>query len=170
VMQDDSIHWNGEPIAVVLADTQEQADHAASLVHATDDADPTRSFEEARATAACPRSSWASRPSCGSETPRRSSPPPATRSTFRFSTPRQHHNAIEPHAVTVAWEGDDLRVHDASQAVSGSAWTIARCFGIEEHQVHVSSPYVGGGFGGKMLWSHHLLAAAAARLPDVRCG
>ena len=37
------------------------------------------------------------------------------------------------------------------------AWTLAQVFGIEEEQVHVTSPYVGGGFGGKTLWSHHLL-------------
>ncbi len=39
VMQDDRIHWNGQPIAVVLADTQEQADHAASLISATYETD-----------------------------------------------------------------------------------------------------------------------------------
>ena len=37
-------------------------------------------------------------------------------------------------------------------------------FDIDESQVHVTSPFVGGGFGGKCLWSHHVLAAAAARL------
>jgi xanthine dehydrogenase YagR molybdenum-binding subunit len=44
------------------------------------------------------------------------------------------------------------------------AWTFAQVFGIEEDQVHVTSPFVGGGFGGKTVWSHHLLAAAAAKL------
>src|SRR5579875_3622605 len=48
VMQDDSIHWNGEPIAVVLAETQEQADHAATLIEVAYDASPPRTFAEAR--------------------------------------------------------------------------------------------------------------------------
>jgi len=81
-----------------------------------------------------------------------------------YTTPRHNHNAIELHACTVAWEGDKLRVHDASQLVSHTAWSLAQVFGVEEEQVHVTSPFVGGGFGGKCLWWHQILAAAAARL------
>ncbi len=81
-----------------------------------------------------------------------------------YRTPRHNHNAIEPHAVTLAWDGDDLIVHDASQGVKLHAWTFAQVFGIDENQVHLTSPYVGGGFGGKTLWSHHVLGAAASKL------
>ena len=49
VMQDDSIHWNGEPVAIVLAETQEQADYAASLIEVAYESSPPRTFEEARA-------------------------------------------------------------------------------------------------------------------------
>jgi xanthine dehydrogenase YagR molybdenum-binding subunit len=80
-----------------------------------------------------------------------------------YRTPRHNHNPIELHAVTVAWDDDELMIHDASQAVVQTAWTIAQVFGIEERQVHVTSPYVGGGFGSKTLWHHHILAAAAAK-------
>ena len=69
-----------------------------------------------------------------------------------YTTPRHNHNAIELHAATVAWEGDTLTVHDATQAVNATAWTLAQVFGIEESQVRVLSPFVGGGFGGKILW------------------
>src|ERR1700722_15468221 len=48
IMQDDSIHWNGEPVAVVLAETQEQADHAASLIEVVYESSTPRTFEEAR--------------------------------------------------------------------------------------------------------------------------
>ena len=63
VMQDDRIHWNGQPIAVVLAETQEQADHAKSLIRATYEAEPaTTSFAEAKAQGHRARPcSWASR-------------------------------------------------------------------------------------------------------------
>ena len=81
-----------------------------------------------------------------------------------YRTPRYNHNAIEPHAVTVAWHGGELHVHDASQGVTHVAWSLAQAFGVEEKQVRVTSPFVGGGFGGKTLWQHHLLAAAAAKL------
>jgi xanthine dehydrogenase YagR molybdenum-binding subunit len=81
-----------------------------------------------------------------------------------YRTPRHNHNPIELHAVTVAWHGDDLVVHDGSQAVAHTAWSLAQMFGIDEKQVHVTSPYVGGGFGSKTLWSHQVLAAAASKL------
>lgn len=164
IMQDDSVHWNGEAIAVVLADTQERADHAASLVHATYESLPPRTLDAAKAQTSVP-DNLVGAPTelhVGDAEAELAAAPYSIDS--RFSTPRHSHNAIELHAVTVAWDGDELRVHDSTQAVSGAAWTIAQCFGLEEEQVHVSSPYVGGGFGGKTLWSHHVLAAAAARL------
>ncbi|MFP3599737.1 molybdopterin cofactor-binding domain-containing protein, partial [Chryseobacterium sp. SIMBA_029] len=72
--------------------------------------------------------------------------------------------AIELHAATLAWEGNTLRIHDTVQAVAHEAWSIAQAFGIDEKDVHVTSPYVGGGFGSKTLWQHQVLAAAAAKL------
>ena len=56
VMQDDSIHWNGEPVAIVLAETQEQADHAASLIRVAYESSTPRTFEEARANSRTPDS------------------------------------------------------------------------------------------------------------------
>lgn len=59
VMQDDRIHWNGQPIALVLAETQEQADHAVSLIRVSHESEsPLTSFAEARARATPQRSSW----------------------------------------------------------------------------------------------------------------
>ena len=81
-----------------------------------------------------------------------------------YTTPRHHHAPIELHACTLAWEGDTLRIHDASQAVAHEAWTIAQVFGLKENQVRLTSPFVGGGFGSKLLWQHQILAAAAAKL------
>jgi xanthine dehydrogenase YagR molybdenum-binding subunit len=164
VMQDDSIHWNGEPVALVLAETQEQADHAASLIKAAYESSTPRTFEEARAYARAP-DSLVGQPvqvAVGDAEAALAAAPHSIDLTYR--TPRHNHNAIEPHAVTLAWEDDDLIVHDASQGVKLHAWTFAQVFEIDESQVHLTSPYVGGGFGGKTLWSHHLLGAAASKL------
>ncbi|MBP2337393.1 xanthine dehydrogenase YagR molybdenum-binding subunit [Saccharothrix coeruleofusca] len=165
IMQDDRIRWNGQPIAVVLAETQEQADYAASLVRATCEAEAaTTSFAQAKAN--------------GTETAMLGGQPvhieigdaeaalatAAVSVDATFHTPYQNHNAIEPHAVTVAWHGDELEVHDASQSVAHNAWSLATMLGIDEHQVHVTSPYVGGAFGGKFMGTHQVLAAAASRL------
>ena len=166
IMQDDSIHWNGEPIAVVLADTQEQADHAASLLRVSYDSQAPQTLDQAKADTEVP-GNLAGEPAeleIGDAEAALAAAPYAV--DQRYTTPRHSHNAIELHAVTLAWDGDDLYLHDASQSVTGTAWTIAQCFGIDETQVHVTSPYVGGGFGGKTLWSHHILAAAAARLAE----
>ena len=166
VMQDDSIHWNGEPVAVVLAATQEQADHAASLIEIAYESSTPRTFGQARAHPRTP-DSLVGQPVevlVGDAEAALTDAPHSIERTYR--TPRHNHNAIEPHAVTLAWDGEDLIVHDASQGVKLHAWTLAQVFGIEEDQVHLTSPYVGGGFGGKTLWSHHLLGAAASKLAE----
>ena len=164
VMQDDSIHWNGEPVAIVLAETQEQADYAASLIRVAYESSAPRTFEQARAHPRTPDSlvGQAVEVLVGDAEAALIDAPHSVDLTYR--TPRHNHNAIEPHAVTLAWDGDELIVHDASQGVKGHAWTFAQVFGIEEDQVHVTSPYVGGGFGGKTLWSHHLVGAAASKV------
>jgi xanthine dehydrogenase YagR molybdenum-binding subunit len=164
VMQDDSIHWNGEPVAVVLAETQEQADHAASLVEVAYESSTPRTFQQARAHPRTP-ASLVGQPVEVLVGDAETALADARHSVdLTYRTPRHNHNAIEPHAVTLGWDGDDLIVHDASQGVKLHAWTLAQVFGIDEGQVHVTSPYVGGGFGGKTLWSHHVLGAAAAKL------
>ena len=164
IMQDDQIHWNGQPIAVVLAETQEQADHAKSLVRATYETEKAATvFEEAKKN---------TQPGVFQGQPLLLEIADAEKALeaapFKvdavYRTPRHNHNAIELHAATLGWKGDDLIVHDASQCVTHVAWSLAQVFGIEEQQVHVTSPYVGGGFGGKTLWQHHILAAAASKL------
>ena len=165
IMQDDRVHWNGQPVTVVLAETQEQADHAKSLIRVTYEAEAAvTSFAQAKAAGL-------HRAEFGGEALKHevkdaevalATAPYKVDETYQ--TPRHNHNAIELHAVTVAWQGGELHVHDASQCVSHVAWSLAQAFGIEETQVHVTSPFVGGGFGGKTLWQHHMLAAAAARL------
>ncbi len=164
VMQDAEIHWNGQPIAVVLAETQEQADHAASLIVATYERAPARTaFEAAKADTAS--GSFGGEPlllEIGDAEAALAAAPHKIDATY--TTPRHNHNAIELHAATLTWQGDDLIIHDATQAVSHTAWSLAQVFGIREAQVRVTSPYVGGGFGGKTLWQHQILAAAAARL------
>ena len=165
VMQDDRVHWNGQPIALVLADTQEQADHAASLIKATLEAQhAVTSLWEAKANGLKP-ASFMGEPlkiEVGNAEAALAASPHTVDAIYR--TPRHNHNAIEPHAATVAWNGDQLIIKDTIQAVAHMAWSMGQIFGISETQVHVTSPFVGGGFGGKTLWQHQVLAAAASKL------
>lgn len=163
-MQDDQIHWNGQPIALVLAETQEQADYAKSLIHATYETEASVTvFEKAKAESE--PGVFQGEPlllEIGDAEAALAASPHKVDIVYR--TPRHSHNPIELHAATIAWDGDNLIVHDASQCVTHTAWSLAQIFDIEEEQVHVTSPYVGGGFGGKTLWQHQVLAAAASRL------
>jgi xanthine dehydrogenase YagR molybdenum-binding subunit len=164
-MQDDSIHWNGEAVAVVLAETQEQADHAKSLIRVNYHAEQAMvKFDDAKTHAHLPASVLGEPPrlEVGDAEASLAAAPYKVDLTYR--TPHHNHNAIELHAATLFWNEGKLFIHDASQAVVQTAWTLAEVFGLKEEQVHVSSPYVGGGFGGKTLWHHQVLAAAAAKL------
>jgi xanthine dehydrogenase YagR molybdenum-binding subunit len=164
-MQDDRVHWNGEPIALVLAETQEEADHATSLIRATYEPEPAVTSVAAAKAHGLETGSFNGEKQhleTGDAEAALAAAPHRVDVTYR--TPRHNHNAIEPHAVTLAWKGEELTVHDASQAVSHVAASLAEVFDIEPELVHVTSPYVGGGFGGKTMWSHHTLAAAAAKL------
>ena len=165
IMQDDRIYWNGQPIAIVLAETQEEADYAASLIRATYEAEPaTTAFAAAKAQG-LETGVFFGEPlklEIGKAEAALAAAPYKVDATY--STPQHNHNAIEPHAATLAWDGDDLILHDCSQGVDHVAWSLAQIFGIKEQQVHVTAPFVGGGFGSKNLWQHQILAAAAARL------
>ncbi|MFJ9034217.1 xanthine dehydrogenase family protein molybdopterin-binding subunit [Streptomyces sp. NPDC102274] len=165
VMQDDLVHWNGQPVALVLAETQEQADHAASLVEVGYEVgQATTTLAQATANGTEPGEVFGMplHVEIGDAEAALVAAPTSVDVTYR--TPYQNHAAIEPHAATLEWRGGQLWVHDASQSVTHSAWSLAQVFGIDEQHVHVTSPFVGGGFGGKLLWRHQVLGAAAAKL------
>jgi xanthine dehydrogenase YagR molybdenum-binding subunit len=165
VMQSAAIHWNGEPVACVVAETQEQADDAAALVRVTYAAEPARtSFADAKFKAKALDNILGEPSKIAIGDAERT----LSQSRFRvdqvYSTPRYNHAAIELHAVTVAWENGDLIVHDATQMLHLTRSTLAAIFGLKEDKVRVLSPFVGGGFGNKSVWNHHVLAAAAAKM------
>jgi xanthine dehydrogenase YagR molybdenum-binding subunit len=164
IMQDDQIHWNGQPVAVVLAKTQEQADYAKLLIRVAYETERAVTiFKDAKADSE--QGVFQGEPlllEIGDAEASLAAAPHKVDIVYR--TPRHSHNCIELHAATVGWDGDDLIVHDASQCVTHTAWTLAEVFGIEEERVHVTAPFVGGAFGSKSLWQHQILAAAASKL------
>jgi len=165
IMQDENIHWNGQPVALVLAETQEQADHARSLIRVTYEAAPSiTAFDKARQGGTEPGMFMGQPLKLVINDAEAALAAAPVKVDALYRTPRHNHNAIEPHAATVAWQGDELVVHDASQAVAHTAWSLSHVFGLAEKQVHVTSPFVGGGFGSKTLWQHQVLGAAAAKL------
>ncbi|MYN06371.1 aldehyde oxidoreductase molybdenum-binding subunit PaoC [Pseudoduganella aquatica] len=82
----------------------------------------------------------------------------------QYTTPDQSHAMMEPHASMAAWKGDRLTVWTANQMVDWGRGDIAKTLGIPKDKVRVVSPYIGGGFGGKLfVRSEALLAALGAR-------
>lgn len=165
VMQDATIRWNGQVVAVVLADTQEEADHAASLIAITYQRASARTrFEDGKAGARTPPSILIEKNPVTIGDAEAALAGAAHQVDAVYRTPWQNHNPIEPNAATVQWNGDRLLVHDATQMIHATAGSLAKIFGLKEDQVRVLSPFVGDGFGSKGLWDHQILAIAAARL------
>jgi len=86
-----------------------------------------------------------------------------------YTTPDHAHAMMEPHATIAAWEGDKLTVWTANQMINWGAVDLAKTLGIPKQTVRMISPYIGGGFGGKLFLRADVLLAAlgakAARRP-----
>jgi xanthine dehydrogenase YagR molybdenum-binding subunit len=81
-----------------------------------------------------------------------------------YTTPDHAHAMMEPHASIAAWNGDKLTLWTANQMIDWSAGEMAKTLGIAKEKVRLMSPFIGGGFGGKLwLRADALLAALGAR-------
>jgi len=164
LLQDDRIHYNNQPIALVVADTLEHAQDAARAVQvAYAPALAELDFAKAKAAAHAPGKV---REPADSE--RGDFTAGWNRATHRidavYTTPVETHNPMEPHATIASWDGEQLTVYDSTQYITGVKTTVAKRLGLEPGRVRVICPFVGGGFGCKgSTWSHVLLAAMATR-------
>jgi xanthine dehydrogenase YagR molybdenum-binding subunit len=164
LLQDDRVRYNGQPIALVIADTLEHATDAAHRVRATyDTAKPVTDMREtSRVTYAPPSNGRKPDSSTGDVTTGLAQAEVRVEQTY--ATPIENHNPMEPHATIAVWEGDKLTVYDATQYVVGDRDTVAKTLGVSPDNVRLVSYFIGGGFGCKgSVWSHVPLAAMAAR-------
>ena len=161
----DQVHWNGQPVAVVVAETPETARYAASLVRPTYEQYPAAVDFAAEAPNAVPDKGiplLAGPADKGNAVAALAVAPFSV--DLEFSTPQYNHNALEPHATTAVWNGDQLTLHEGSQNISSLQAHLAQRFGVPEQAIRVLSPFVGGGFGAKTRpWAGTLLAVLAAR-------
>ena len=82
-----------------------------------------------------------------------------------YETASQYHNAMEPHAIVAAWDGDTLSIDTPSQGLVMAQGRLAGLFGISPDKIHIRSPFLGGGFGSKGLISGpQILGIMAARV------
>lgn len=162
LLQDDRVQYNRQPIAVVVADTLDQAGDAAAHVQVVYAEEPaTLNFEAALPAAHAPQQ--ANQEPTDSDRGTQPLSPFASVEAV-YTTPMEHHNPMEPHATLAKWQGDELTLYDATQYISGCQTTVAKTLGIPKESVRIVCPFVGGGFGCKgSVWSHVVLAAMAAR-------
>jgi xanthine dehydrogenase YagR molybdenum-binding subunit len=169
VLQDDRVSHQGQPIALVVADTVEHANHAASLMR-IDYAPESAITDVGGVTPAMPSQEQTDQgtqrpPDTGRGDAEGALTAAEVKVDQTYVIPRENHNPIEMHATIAAWEGDQLTLWDKTQWVHNTADEIAAVFGIPAQNVRVISPFVGGAFGsGLRTWPHVTLAALGARV------
>lgn len=151
-----------QAIAVVVAETFEQARAAASLINVDYQREQgTYSLAKQKPAVTTPPEDTPDKTAGDFDTAFAASP---VQHDATYTTPDQSHMAMEPHASLAVWEGDKLVLRTSNQMIAWCRSELAKTLNIPEEKVRVISPYIGGGFGGKLfLRSDAVLAALAAR-------
>ena len=167
VLQNDGVRYAGQPIAVVIADTLEAANEGVSLLRARyDTQSPRVGLDQSDPFVPPVVGPGAPTQACKGDVVRGLNEAPH-RIEAVYETPPQYHNAMEPHAVVATWSGDKLHVDTPSQGMAISQGRIAEVFGIPPENIHIRSPFLGGGFGSKGLLSSPVaLGILAARMVE----
>jgi xanthine dehydrogenase YagR molybdenum-binding subunit len=163
-LQDAEVRYHGQVIGLVVAETYEQARDASGLVAVTYAAQPpAASFADgiAHATSGGSPTNVLAPGVASIDDALAAS---AVTVSATYTTPPQHHSAMEPHATVASWTGDFLTINTVSQGVLLVVSRLATTLGVDASKIHVVNPYVGGGFGNKWgNWAQAPLTAAAAR-------
>lgn len=169
VLQDDRVLFYGQPVAVVVAETLDQAERAAMALTVRYSAGPSPVIDgrDARALPITPDAG---------KRPGRSSADRSRGDAFsaletapvkvdaEYDMARETHTPMEPHATVAAWDGERLTLWSKSQFVVNEQAEIAAIFGIAPAMVQVICPFIGGAFGTSLrTWPHVTLAALASK-------
>jgi xanthine dehydrogenase YagR molybdenum-binding subunit len=153
-----------QAVAVVVAETFEQARDAATMIR----------VDYARTKGRFDLMEQKDAPLVGGSSGEGSGAPPIDRTgkfeeafaaapvkvDVTYTTPDESHMMMEPHATIAAWEGDSLRLWTSNQMIAWGKGDVARTLGIPADNVRLDSPYVGGGFGGKLFVRADAIMAA----------
>ena len=161
-LHDDKILYSGQPVALVVAQEFEIARYAASLVRVEyERADHVTDLREVRDEAYAPKRKPAG--------PRGNADKAFAKAAVKFegeySSPIEHHNPMEMQASTAIWESDGkITVNDKTQGAQNSRNYIVNVFGLDEEDVRVLAPYVGGAFGNGLRPQYQVFLAVMAAL------
>ena len=166
-LQDDVVHYAGQPVALVVADSLERAAYAASLVRVEYASAPiTATIDQGRERAYEPERLFggllAARNARGDSAAALASA--SVRVDAAFHMEANHHNPIEAPATIAYWDRDRLTLIDSTMGVRATQLTVAQLLGLPLASVRALAGFIGGSFGMKaMVWPHVTLTAMAAR-------
>jgi xanthine dehydrogenase YagR molybdenum-binding subunit len=168
-LQDDKIHYAGQPIALVVAATRDQATYAGTLIRVEyETARPVvfgpQMVEEAVDP---PQFLWPVASSVGDA--EKGMAAGVIKIEQTYTTSDRHHNQMEPHVTTAVWDADGtLTLYETTQHIFGAKELVSIVLGIPLAKINVICHFLGGGFGGKAyVWPHTLMAALAAKVLDL---
>jgi xanthine dehydrogenase YagR molybdenum-binding subunit len=162
-LEDARILHAGQCVAMVVAETLEQARHAASLIHVEYEPAPFAvAMEDARQTTYQPKQTLGEELQVQRGDPEGALASAEIRVDVTYTTPTEHPCAMEPHAAVASWAGDTLTVYNSTQWVMGDQAVLAAAFGLQREKVRVLAPFVGGMFGSKASTGPHVILGALA--------
>jgi xanthine dehydrogenase YagR molybdenum-binding subunit len=165
LLQSDRVRYAHQPIAVVIAETLEAATEGAALLSPRYETKPTRVGLDAAESFVPPGVGIGNPAEVQRGDVEAGLATASKRIQATYETASQYHNAMEPHAIVAAWDGDTLSVDTPSQGLVMAQGRLAGLFGISPDNIHIRSPFLGGGFGSKgFISGPQVLGIMAARL------
>src|SRR5579863_1428240 len=156
--EDETIYYWGQYVAMVVAETFEQATAGAQAVRIEYDAQ-TPDVKTDLSDFTGQRRSTSKR---GDPDKALAEAPVTIDATY--TTPAETHNPMEMHGTVAVWDDDSVTLYESSQGVVNHRTVMSEALGIPRENVRVISRFIGSGFGGKLFpWPHSALAAVAAR-------
>ena len=160
-LESDRVHYWGQIVAVVVAESFEAAQAGADLVSVRYEQEtPACSFRDNLAAARKPASSVGEPIIVIDGDPEGALVRAARKSDETYSTPLMNHHAMEMQSTLAEWRGDELFVEEPSRYVQGVKRNLSQSFGMPDDKVHVRSKFVGGAFGSKGYVRQHVALAA----------
>ncbi|WP_043300810.1 xanthine dehydrogenase family protein molybdopterin-binding subunit [Pseudomonas sp. M47T1] len=159
--EDDVVSYPGQFVALVVAQSFEQARAAAYRVHVDYEASVAVSAMDAALQAREPKVGGRGHSRGDAE---RAFAGGAHQIDVTYTTPNETHNPMEMHATTAYWQNGRLHVFESTQGVVNHRNVLANVFDLSIDKVEVSAPFIGSGFGSKLFpWPHSIAACAASR-------
>ncbi|MDQ0779165.1 xanthine dehydrogenase YagR molybdenum-binding subunit [Streptomyces aurantiacus] len=162
VFQHDRVPHAGWPVALVVAETSEQAREAAEALVVHYEEEPHNVTFSGEHPDAYPAAGVGGPGVTEKGDLAAELAASAVVLDAEYTTPEEHHNPMEPHAATAHWDGGRLEVVDSNQGTLWVANELANLFSLDPASVRVRSEHVGGGFGSKGVRAHQVAAVMAA--------